>query len=218
MKDRIYWIDILKGILLIPICIGHFGNLPKWVLPFITPTSMFYVPIFFMLSGYLLTIDGRSFKDFARRKIETLFIPYVFFSIIFIVFDWNTWLHPITDLPLNLRRSFIQGIGVDKSSPLWFVMALFLGEILCYPILHKIRRVSLLVVVIFILSVCAFGLSLYMVRLPWQIHLLPSIVTFMLSGYLLRMFHHRVRDIKTVDILTVVVFLGGNCNLYGIFG
>lgn len=208
-KERIHWIDFLKGTLLILICIGHFGYLPWWISPIVSPTSMFYVPMFFMLSGYLLTVDGRYFKDFARRKTETLLVPYIFFSVVFIVLDWNSWLHPTTDLLDNLHHCFIQGIGVNKASPLWFVMALFWGELICYPILRKVKILSGLMGVMLVLSVCAFALSEYSIRLTLQIHLLPSVATFMLSGYLLRCLHNKVRHMKVTGTLTVIAFLGG---------
>lgn len=208
-KERIRWIDVLKGILLILICIGHLGDLPWWISPLISPTSMFYVPMFFVLSGYLLSVEGRDFKSFVKRKIETLLVPYIFFSVFFFVLDWNTWLHPIMDTLHNLHRFLIEGTGCAKASPLWFVMALFGGEILCRAILCRVHGVKTLLSIIILLSLCAFALSVNEMHLPWQGHLLPSVGVFMLGGYIFRKLKEGVWVNIPEYIIAILLLSGG---------
>lgn len=208
-KNRICWIDVLKGLLLVLICIGHFGNLPCWVAPIIHPTGMFYVPIFFMLSGYLLSVDGRTFQNFLHRKVQTLLIPYLFFSVVFIVLDWNTWLQPATYIQDNLYRFAVLGTGAIKASPLWFVIVLFVGDLFCFAVLRCTRRMEILLPIICVLSACAYAFCAYDVHLPWLFHLLPSVLILMLSGYLLRSIQTKLKRIKHADILMVIIVSGG---------
>lgn len=58
---------------------GHIPNIPcgiSWVLD---PTSMYYVPAFFILSGYLLNVK-RPPKDFLQNKtfVIPLFKAYLY--------------------------------------------------------------------------------------------------------------------------------------------
>lgn len=118
-KERILWIDTLKGLLLVFICLSHFGELPDYVTLLIKPTGSFWVPFFFIFSGFLFT-PVSNLASYIKRKSKTLLLPYLFFSVAFILIDHGTY----TDagsLAVNLQRVFIESIGPAKASPLWFV-------------------------------------------------------------------------------------------------
>ena len=85
MKDnnRISWIDIMRGALMIAIVIGHVygdGALRTWVFSF-------HVPAFFFLSGYCFKYTNQ-FGSFIKKKIRTIVVPYLFFSITSIIIFW----------------------------------------------------------------------------------------------------------------------------------
>lgn len=88
--QRISWIDTLKGVLLFLICLSHFSNLSYPIKYLIAPTASYWVPMFFVLSGYLYQ-DKRSFKNYIHKKTKTLLIPYFFFSFLFLIADPNTY-------------------------------------------------------------------------------------------------------------------------------
>lgn len=88
--QRILWIDTLKGVLLFLICLSHFSNLSYPIKYLIAPTASYWVPMFFVLSGYLYQ-DKRSFKSYIYKKTRTLLIPYFFFSFLFLIADPNTY-------------------------------------------------------------------------------------------------------------------------------
>lgn len=131
ISQRIVWIDFIKGVLLSLICISHLSKFPNWVIPYLRPTPMYYVPFFFILSGFLFS-GKMSFGQYIHRKVKTLLIPYVFFSLLFIVIDWDTYLSH-SCLSNSLYRAFVVGVSVPRSSPLWFVLLLFTTSIAgCY--------------------------------------------------------------------------------------
>lgn len=75
-KGRIIWIDIMRGILMISIVMGHIYTtslLRKYL-------YSFHVPAFFFLSGYCFHYS-RNFKLFLYKKIKTVVIPYFSFSL-----------------------------------------------------------------------------------------------------------------------------------------
>lgn len=83
--NRIVWVDVLKGTLLLFICISHFEYVPSVINPVIIQTSSFWVPIFFVLSGYLFVMrKSDTIGSYIRKKNRSLLFPYLFFCVLFI--------------------------------------------------------------------------------------------------------------------------------------
>ena len=183
---RIAWIDVVKGLMLFFICLSHYGGLPSTVHPFVSPTATYWVPCFIILSGYLYD-DHRnmSFREHVLRKTHTLLFPYISFCLLFILIDWNTFLHSDTIYD-NLYRAFVTGIGVDKASPLWFVLALYITNVAAYWLEKFWKRPLILGALIALLSILSFIFSEYEFNLPLLIHLLPAALVFFVGGTFIR--------------------------------
>lgn len=190
MRERLVWLDLLRGVLLLLICIGHFNDYPSFVEFIIKPTAMYYVPMFYMISGYLFN-PNNSFKDYFFKKTKSLLIPYLFFSALFILMDWNTYIHPLSAIKENLYQCLILGKGVSKSSPLWFVIVLYFSSLIIFMIRKLFVNQYAIVIIIALLSIMAYIFSVKMIEFPLLIHLIPSTVTFMAAGYLFKLFSKR---------------------------
>lgn len=74
-------IDMMKGICIIFIVAGHSGA------PFTHFIYLFHVALFFMISGYLFksaySDSIESVRYFLKRKIKSLYLPYVVCGVIF---------------------------------------------------------------------------------------------------------------------------------------
>lgn len=68
-NKRIGWIDIAKGICILSIIAGHYGNEIADKIVF-----SFHLTIFFMLSGYTLKVTNIS-KSYLKKKFNRLMIP-----------------------------------------------------------------------------------------------------------------------------------------------
>ena len=185
MTQRLIWLDVLRGILLLLICIGHFNDYPSFVKLIIKPTSMFYVPMFYIISGYLFN-SSNSFKNYFSRKNRSLLIPYLFFSALFILLDWNTYLYPLSAVEENLYRCFLEGKGVVKSSPLWFVIVLYFSSLMVFVILKLFANRYVIMIIIAFLSMIAYIFSIKGIELPLLFHLVPSAVVFMIVGSMMK--------------------------------
>ena len=185
VAQRLMWLDVLRGILLLLICIGHFNDCPSFVKLIIKPIAMFYVPMFYIISGYLFN-SNNSFKNYFSRKTSSLLIPYLFFSALFILLDWNTYLHPLSTVGENLYRCLIEGKGVVKSSPLWFVIVLYFSSLIVFAILKLLINRYIVVIIMIFLSIIAYIFSINEIELPLLFHLLPSTVVFMLAGIVVK--------------------------------
>ena len=198
--------------LLLLICLSHSGSHLQGILAITKPTSNYWVPIFFLLSGFLFNNNTQSsFKSYLSRKTRTLLIPYLCFSLLFVAADWNTYLHP-SSIPDNLYKIFIVGNGPFKASPLWFIMVLFLSSICIRPIIKATGNLQAAGIAI-LTSLIALWMSAVKAELPLLLHLVPSAVTYMLAGYSLKQWlsaHEReVFSIKLYVPLSLFNLWGG---------
>ena len=79
-KDRIIYIDMLKGFSMICIVLGHVLN-GNYALQCIV--SSFHVPIYFIISGLLWKNSKlKCNKIYIKKVVKNLLIPYFFFSLV----------------------------------------------------------------------------------------------------------------------------------------
>ena len=96
---RMNYIDVAKGIGIILVVFAHVNYTPE-VLVFI---YSFHMPLFFLISGMLF--DKNKYPDFIsffKRRIKTLFIPYVIYEVISII-----WLY-ISERLFRMQMQFTE--------------------------------------------------------------------------------------------------------------
>ena len=75
IKEKLVWIDNLKGLAIIAVVLGHIASpLSKFI-------YAWHIPLFFFVSGLLINKD-RSIKDSIKRDFSRLMIPFYAFSLI----------------------------------------------------------------------------------------------------------------------------------------
>ena len=77
MKLRNQNIDILRGLLIILVVIGHFNNGIMHDIIF-----LFHMPLFFMISGFLLKREHLTEKNYIVNKSKSLMMPYAVYLLI----------------------------------------------------------------------------------------------------------------------------------------
>ena len=141
MKKRNIYIDILKGIGICLIVLGHtdfFGT--RFI-------YLFHVAIFIIASGYFFNSSkSKTFKDFfqyTKKKIKKLYIPYIVVNIIGVLLNNFLLNHNMYSLGLNAYYNFsgfLKGIikvfcfrGVTELfGATWFLHLLFLITVSYY--------------------------------------------------------------------------------------
>ncbi len=99
-----------------------------WTL-FLNQAFRFAVPVFFMLSGFVLElnyVNHTNYLTYFKKRISRLFIPYVFWSAIYYFFVYTRHTE-------NFFQSVING---DASYQLYFIPSLLIFYIL-FPLMHK---------------------------------------------------------------------------------
>lgn len=150
MKDRITYIDIAKGIGIFFVIWGHIIlNGPGYNFIY-----AFHMPLFFFLSGLVFSDKKyESGKEFIKKRLKTLILPYIIWSIVTYLY-WVLVENRFAG-NANIISPFIQIFISQGSSgymlhniPMWFVLCLFLVEIIYYYICKiknfAFRRITIL--------------------------------------------------------------------------
>lgn len=142
MGGREDWIDILKGIGIILVVIGHIsiGNsLVKWI-------YSFHMPLFFILSGYVFGRGKKqyTFVKFAEKRTKSILVPFVVFRILLIIY----WL---------IIESHFRNLDLG---PIWFLIVLYIVELISYVILEKVP--------LYLNCVFIIGMFIMLYYILWQ--------------------------------------------------
>lgn len=147
--ERLNYIDYVKGIAILFVVLGHiYNNSAKlWI-------YSFHMPLFFMISGYLLEynkIYNRQFKNILISKLKSLVIPFYIYSIIntFILLCLNNFSKKI------FIENIIRILTLQGKGGIWFLYCLFFAEVI-YVSLRKIVKnkfvENLIIVILFIIA------------------------------------------------------------------
>ena len=143
-------IDVLKGIGIILVVIGH-SCCPQLLNDFI---FSFHMPLFFIASGYFFEMKNlENKKDYLKRKIRGIYLPYLKWSVIFLLlhnffyycgilnssygnrYGLCSQLYSVKDilhhlLNITLRMTDYEGFILGAY---WFMRSLFVGcLLLCF--------------------------------------------------------------------------------------
>lgn len=154
------WIDALKGWGMLLIVVGHVWSLsdvPIWYMWIFS----FHVPLFFFAAGLTIKPDG-ALRTFIKRRAQTLLIPYFVFALLGYLFYVAGYFAAqaaglkVAQFDYGLWQPFFGvfygsvGDGLLVNSPLWFLPALFLSQILIHLLnarpLHGVVRYGVLLV------------------------------------------------------------------------
>lgn len=160
--ERISWVDNAKALGIISVFYGHivesifvFQNVYSVSSQYKLIYS-FHMPLFFILSGYLLKETQRlTFPDFMRIKFMTRIVPYLFFNIFIVPFHYIAI--KLTHQDFNegwyAQHSLDILLGIPIFNKItWFLICLFLLEVInyfLYPFLARRRAIMCAAIAIF---------------------------------------------------------------------
>lgn len=177
MAKRIEWLDSLKGLAIILVVWGHL-NIP---LEAETIIYSFHMPLFFFISGYLFKNNNRSLKEYVQRKVNSLLIPYFCFAAlsipfaIYLDFVYHAGFSPSR---LLINFFFLNG-SVGWNAPIWFLVVLFLVQVIYFVINGSKINNAVFIIFSFIIGY-VFALSGY--RYPLGLHVVSWGLVFYYLG------------------------------------
>lgn len=192
MNTRIDYIDILKGIGILFVIIGHMYTAPECRVY----VYSFHLPLFFIISGALLNeTKYKAFKDFFISRFKSLFFPFMVFYVIL----WLGWFfveRPMRSIDVSPVETAFGLIWASDSwrwifpgGLLWFVPALFSLEIIYYAVITTFKNKWLSLAVLVILFVMGLSLARFdLFILPWGINNALISIPFFAVGHLCKKF------------------------------
>ncbi len=140
-KEYIPWADLIRVVAIFLVVMVHvsgqltnaWGEIPEshWFIANIYGgIARICVPLFFMISGYLLLPRSESLGTFYKKRIPKVLIPFLVWSLIYV--GWFCGNHPGSCNPQVIQDMFfVQGAYYH----LWFLYAL-IGIYLILPLLR----------------------------------------------------------------------------------
>lgn len=99
---------------------------------FLNQISRFAVPLFFMISGFVLEVNypfHQSYTKYLKKRLSRILLPYLFWSIIYYFFVYK-------EHTISLFQALLNG---SASYQLYFIPTLLIFYIL-FPFVHKLYR------------------------------------------------------------------------------
>ena len=167
-KKRLDYLDMTKGLGMILVLIGHLqGDSIFTFSPYIQPLCVFifsfHMPMFFIVSGILLAIKNdevKPLKEVAKSRFRGIMIPYLWFSLFYLIVVVSALIKgeiAVQTLYLNIWY-VISGYGMNV---LWFLPALYLGELLFIFLRRRIRDHIPFITVVVLSNAIVYFLSYF---------------------------------------------------------
>lgn len=161
MRERLHWVDIAKGLLIILLLLHHFSSVIRrlglnsdqfwFVSSWQIIYTSFFMQAFFCLSGYCSNFS-HSAKTFFTKLLKQLIIPFVCFQLIICVI--NTY----GGQGFSLRAIFDYWLSVNGTT-LWFLNALIVSKIIVWCCLRVNKSFLFLLVFSLLLLLLAIYLK-----------------------------------------------------------
>lgn len=144
MKERKKYIDIVKGVAILAITFLHYeeGVIPAGLNTWI---GSWMITAFYFTLGWLHGLSEKevSLRELIRKRWRSLGIPYLWFTAIILCFDgllvWAGYYEPKVVAVDFYKALCLRGIGA-----LWFLPALFAGEVIFIFLKNKRTAYKLL--------------------------------------------------------------------------
>lgn len=171
---RLDWVDVAKGITILLMVVGH-TSIPETISKYIWS---FHMPFFFFVSGVFYSEKKyKKFSSLLKRRIFTLLVPYVFFSVVVMLGYYGTvyW---------NPKELYLGWSGYA----LWFIPVLFMSEMLLYPFAKFMNKTITKIIIIVLLLCLSKLLAMLEIHLPFKIEAVSLSSSFLFMGYILKDF------------------------------
>jgi surface polysaccharide O-acyltransferase-like enzyme len=203
-STHLYWIDLVRVVAVFQVVLIHLSYViffkedpasPNWVAAnFYSSVSRMGVPLFFMVSGYLLLGKSEPVPEFFRKRFIKVGIPTLFWSVAYLLWSVEAYTNG-TMSPLGIALSMLKAMYLgDVEIHLWFLYIL-IGIYLAVPILRAYisaasRKDLIYFVMLWFVATSLFELAHRILGNPTAlvIPVVTGYVGYFVMGYLLEDF------------------------------
>lgn len=201
-SERLEYIDWAKGGMILLVIVGHICQYyfsREKDEPLFRFIYSFHMPLFFLLSGYVLGVTQKKLQSQPIRKwlwhkTQTLLIPFVFWGLFVYRF-----IDPIRFTPFNFDSLRLLVEKPDNNDGAWFLISLFCIQVVCYPVFRYNKVWAWFVPLTFLIGGTLLGGSFFYCNTH---HYLSFLAGFLLFKYQHLFFR---ADVATAALLCFVV-------------
>lgn len=207
-KERLAWPDLLKGLGIFLVTLGHSSLVDKTVIAWI---YTFHMPLFFFLSGYFFTRTEGSVWKTIRHKAVPILAPMVTYSLCRWVWSAVSALMEGSAPDFRpLLGMLLQWGGTEFDGYVWFFAGLFAAECLFVLLLQWLEdRPVWLLGVCFLLAFAVWcGTRAGMPRLPWHLDGGCLLLPYLCLGWLVRRRQGEIDRFLTARNREIPILLG----------
>jgi len=222
-ENRLEYFDILKGIGIIFVIIGHMTRFTSFTNKAI---YTFHMPLFFLVSGYFISFKNK-YGDFVKKKAKQLLIPYVFTCVCVLIIIVTEQIIKGKSLDIVIKTFFkiiyagLYGSGMEYFKPfyippigaIWFLLALFISLI----VVRKCLEYKYGVVYIFVLAFVGYFTSLFF-WMPFSIQAGLTVTIFVYIGYVVKKSEFLEEKINPIIVIAaLIIWVLGICFGKGLY-
>jgi len=192
-EEYLDYLDFAKGIGILLVIAGHS------LFPLHFAIDIFHMPLFFLLAGITFHIPTNR-SEFLLKKIDRIFIPWGFFSIVSALF--RQIVPPI------------KSITEPFNGPLWFLQTIFTALLLYMLICMYCKKEVIIHIIIFLISFYIYVLAKnHITILPFSIDRALLAVVFIHIGKIVKKHNMYVsmnvwRIIVILTIMAIIYCIG----------
>jgi len=209
------WVDLVRVIgafLVVMAHVAYQGGGPVLISSYYYVVSRIAVPLFFMVSGYLLLRKEEPYGDFFRKRALKVLVPFFIWSLIYLLWKREGF---DSGFSLKLMASYLLKIlRGPRENHLWFFYAL-IGLYLFTPILRVfVARASLRDLYYFcglwflVVPVFSFLQEFTPLRIGFELYFIAGYSGYFVLGYLLGMFQYSRRQLYGLAFLFLIFSVG----------
>lgn len=202
-REEKRWINIARciGIILVIHCHMIVSNkeIENWY-------YNFQMPIFYFISGYLINVNYK-YGDFVKKKIKRLLIPYWVSTPLILIYAYieNTMLGEIPCEKNYILKVWFENYYIKyvPHSEHWFVLSLFVVELVGYIIIKYVFKDSYKVLIVSVLLAISVFINMQSKTIfPFHIEKIGMMLPFFLLGSMYRKYEYKFESyIKTKCII-----------------
>jgi surface polysaccharide O-acyltransferase-like enzyme len=209
------WVDLIRVVGAFLVVVAHIsfhGGGPALVSSFYFVLSRIAVPLFFMVSGYLLLRKEEPYGEFFRKRALKVLIPFLAWSVIYLL-----WKREGFELPFSLKlvaSYVIKIIRGPRENHLWFFYAL-IGLYLFTPILRVfVSKATLRDLFYFcglwflVVPVFSFLQEFTPIQIGFELYFIAGYSGYFILGYLLGKFEFTRPRLYGLAVLFLLLLVG----------
>lgn len=209
-QERIHWVDISKCLLIICVIVYHIPVFAEqngvegfeWMYNIRPFFRAYFMPAFFVITGFCSTFQGPSFWSFAYKNFKLLMIPNFLIEI-------GT---PISSYLLTRNMNVGAYIDVFKgfaiSGGFWFLTSLFFAKLAYYGM----KQLSKSMIVVGVMSLVALlvGIILHESGFPniWNLENTLALIPFFWIGQITYQYQSVMLRLKSLIVISLLYPLG----------